>query len=86
MDHYINKPSFMSKLFNNGMNPKYHFKIKLFDGTCHFVDHYLDYDFLYVLNYYLAAPDVLFIEFSGFRIYSLNTLNDIWSRKTADNI
>lgn len=86
MDHFINKPSFMSTLFDNGMNTKYHFKIKLFDGTCHFVDQYLDYDFVYILNYYLSAPDVLFIEFAGFRIYSLNTLNDLWSRRQADSI
>lgn len=85
MDFYQNAPPYVAKRFRNDISTKYLVKIKLFDGTCHWMDQVIDFDLWHMLNYYLKAPDVLYVEFAGFRIYSLNTLNDLWSHKTVGN-
>lgn len=85
METYSKGPPFIGKRFNYEYSNKYLVRIRLFDGTCHWMDQHVDFDIYHMLNYYLKAPDVLYVELCGFRIYSLDTLNDIWSRRTADN-
>lgn len=85
MDFYQNAPPYVAKRFKNDISTKYLIRIMLFDGTSHWMDQRIDYDIYHMLNYYLKAPDVLYVEFGGFRIYSLNTLNDLCTRRTADN-